>query len=134
MDDRSEDRLKRLLDLVVLLLNATEPVPFEALAEQFDAYQGRKLSAERSFERDKADLVRLGIPIRWVGPSRFEDEEGGYVIDRGAYLLPAVRFTQDELAALVASAAITRAHPGLPYADAVDSALSKVSFDAPDAA
>ena len=135
MDDRSEDRLKRLLDLVVLLLNASEPVPFQALAEQFEAYQGRKLSAERTFERDKADLVKLGIPIRWVAPDRYEDEEtGGYVIDRRAYLLPAVRFTRDELAALVASAAITRAHPGLPYADAVDSALGKVSFDAPDAA
>ncbi len=136
VEERKEDRLKRLLDLVVLLLNAREPVPFAALAEQFEAYQGKGPSALRTFERDKAGLLALGIPLHYQGPTT-EDPEGegsGYSIDRRAYLLPPVRFTQDELAALVAGAAITRAHPGLPYADAVESALSKVSFDAPEVA
>lgn len=78
-----KDRLKRLLDLVVLLLNAREPVPFTALAEQFEAYQGKGPSALRTFERDKAGLLALGIPLHYQGPTT-EDPEGegsGYSVE-----------------------------------------------------
>ncbi len=130
----ADSRVKRLLDLVVVLLNATSPVPFRALREQFEAYRGKDETALRTFERDKAELLEHGIPLRFVQreADAFEDDESaGYVIDRRAYLLPPVKFTRDEIAALVAGAAITRAHPGLPYADAAYSALGKITFDTP---
>src|SRR5262244_3014437 len=57
------DRTERLLDLVALLLDAHEPVSWAELKESFpeDYGSGSDEATERKFERDKAELLELGI-------------------------------------------------------------------------
>ena len=96
------DRTERLLDLVALLLDAPEPVPFSDLREAFpDDYGGGRESAERKLERDKAELLQAGVPLEYVPPS-LEDgrDAGGYRIDRAAFFLPDPRLAPEEAAAL----------------------------------
>jgi len=65
------DRAKRLLDLVMLLLRARSPVTFREIREQFSSYKTNNVEAGlRAFERDKADLLELGVPIRYVTPEQ----------------------------------------------------------------
>src|SRR5215470_16538751 len=60
-----DDRGKRLLDLVVMLLGARQPVPYREIRAQFKAYRTAQEEAGlRAFERDKADLLELGVPLR----------------------------------------------------------------------
>jgi predicted DNA-binding transcriptional regulator YafY len=80
------DRTERLLDLVVTLLDATEPVPFSLLREHFADYQGSPSASERKFERDKEVLLSIGVPVRSVKP---EGGESGYVVDLAEYQGPA---------------------------------------------
>ena len=90
------DRTERLLDLVALLLDAREPVPFSDLREAFpDDYGGARESAERKLERDKAELLLLGVPLEFVPPSvEHGRESGGYRIDRAAFFLPDPRLAR----------------------------------------
>src|SRR5512138_268791 len=61
---------QRLLDLAALLLKAAEPVSWREIQEQFpDDYGAKGEAAIRKFERDKADLLELGIPLRYVAGS-----------------------------------------------------------------
>ena len=76
-------KAERLLDLAAFLLRAAEPVSWREIQEQFPAdYGGSEEAAVRKFERDKAELLELGIPVRWV--SQDEDLPAGYLIDRAA--------------------------------------------------
>src|SRR5205085_101889 len=78
------------LDLVALLLDAAEPVSFAELREAFPGdYGGPRDAAERKLERDKAELLQLGVPLEFVPPSLDDEREvGGYRIDRAAFFLP----------------------------------------------
>ena len=127
------DRAKRLLDLVMLLLRARSPVTFREIREQFLSYKTSNPEAGlRAFERDKAELLELGIPIRYVTPEEDDAlEEGGYVVDLKRYLLPDVRLTADEVSSLVLAASVARAIPGDTYSRIVDLALKKLAFDFP---
>ena len=119
------DRSKRLLDLVMLLLRARTPVTFRAIRDQFTSYQTANVEAGlRAFERDKADLLELGVPVRYITPEEDDAiDEGGYVIDLKKYRLPEVQLTSEEISALVLAASIARAVPGVSYARIVDLAV-----------
>jgi proteasome accessory factor B len=129
------DRSKRLLDLVMLLLRARTPVTFRDIREQFDSYQTANIEAGlRAFERDKADLLELGVPIRYITPDEDDSlEEGGYVVDLKRFRLPEVHLTPEEVSALVLASSVARAVPGDDYARVVDLALKKLAFDVPEA-
>ncbi len=133
-DDGRGDRSKRLLDLVMLLLRARTPVTYREVREQFPAYQtGNPEAGLRAFERDKADLLDLGVPIRYITPEEDDSlEDGGYVIDLKRYRMPEVRLTTDEVSALVLAASVARAMPGRAYPKIVDLALKKLAFDLPE--
>jgi proteasome accessory factor B len=128
------DRSKRLLDLVMILLRARTPVTYRDIREQFPAYQTLNIEAGlRAFERDKADLLDLGIPIRYVTPDEDDSlEDGGYVIDLKRFKMPEVRLTPDEISALVLAASVAHAMPGGAYPKIVDLALKKLAFDLPE--
>ncbi len=128
------DRSKRLLDLVMLLLQARSPVTFREIRDQFTSYQTKNVEAGlRAFERDKADLLDLGVPIRYITPDEDDAlEDGGYVIDLQRLRLPEMHLTTEEVSALVLAAAVARAVPGVSYAQVVDLALKKLAFDAPE--
>jgi proteasome accessory factor B len=122
------DRTERLLDLVALLLDAQAPLPFSSLRGVFpDDYGGPSDDAsERKFERDKAELLELGIPISFV-PGQ-DGAPPGYVIDKGAYYLPEVGLTPDELAVLYAAGSAALASGAFPGQQDLAHALRKVGF------
>lgn len=128
------DRSKRLLDLVMTLLGARTPVTYREIRDQFPAYQTLNTEAGlRAFERDKADLLDLGVPIRYITPDEDDSlEDGGYVIDLKRFKMPEVRLTPDEVSALVLAGSIAHAMPGGAYPKIVDLALKKLAFDLPD--
>src|SRR6476620_10597699 len=98
------DRTERLLDLVALLLDANDPITWAELRDSFPEDYGRSVTddaAERKFERDKAELLELGIPITYVQGD--DERRDGYVIDRDAYYLPDAGLTKEELAVLYAA-------------------------------
>src|SRR2546423_6367302 len=128
------DRSKRLLDLVMILLRARTPVTYRDIRESFPAYQTLNVEAGlRAFERDKADLLDLGVPIRYVTPDEDDSlEDGGYVIDLKRFKMPEVHLTRDEISALVLAASVAHAMPGGTYPKIVDLAPKKLAFDLPE--
>jgi proteasome accessory factor B len=133
-DSSRSDRSKRLLDLVMILLRARTPVTYREIREQFPGYQTTNIEAGlRAFERDKADLLELGVPIRYITPEEDDAlEDGGYVIDTKRFKMPEVRLTPDEISALVLAASVAHAMPGGTYPKIVDLALKKLAFDLPE--
>lgn len=122
------DRTERLLDLVALLLDAREPITWAELREHFpdDYGKGSDEAAERKFERDKAELLELGIPIRWVVGD--DEKRDGYVVDRESYYLPEVGLTPEELAVLYTAGSAALASGAFPGAQDLAHALRKIGF------
>ena len=128
----SDARTKRLLDMVVLLLDARRPISLAELRDQFSEYRTAKPEAgARAFERDKATLLEMGVPLRFVTAEDDADapSEGGYLIDRQRYRLPELNLTADEVAVLVTTAAAARSQGEFPYRHAVEMAVRKLTFD-----
>src|SRR5947207_14462332 len=124
------DKTERLLDLVALLLDAREPVSFAELRELFpDEYGGSRGAAERKLERDKAELLELGVPIEYVEPQQLDERElCGYRIDRNSFSLPDPRLLPEEAAALYAAGAAALATRDFPFAQDLQHALRKISL------
>lgn len=122
------DRTERLLDLVALLLHAQEPVSSAELRELFpDDYGGSREAADRKLERDKEELVALGVPVAFV-PASEERELGGYVIDRGAFFLRDLQLSPEETAALYAAGSAALASRDFPFAQDLAHALRKIGL------
>jgi len=124
------DKAERLLDLVALLLDAREPVSFAELRELFpEEYGGSRAAAERKLERDKSDLLELGVPIEYVAPEQLDERDlGGYRIDRKTFFLPDPRLLPEESAALYAAGATALATRDFPFAQDLQHALRKISL------
>jgi proteasome accessory factor B len=132
MHSLSDSRTKRLLDLVVLLLDARRPISLAELREQFGEYRTTKPEAgARAFERDKATLLEMGVPLRFVTPEEDAEapSEGGYLIDRQKYRLPEISLSAEEVAVLVTTAAAARHQSDFPYRHAAEMAVRKLMFD-----
>jgi proteasome accessory factor B len=120
---------QRLLDLAALLLKAAEPVSWREIQEQFpDDYGGSSEAAIRKFERDKADLLELGIPVRWAAGD--EDLPAGYVLDKDEFYLPDLKLPPEDLALLYLAGSAALANGSFPYARDLAHALNKLSFAA----
>lgn len=127
------ERTERLLDLVALLLDAHEPITWAQLKEAFpeDYRQGSEEATERKFERDKAELLELGIPLTYETGD--DDQHDGYVLARDAYYLPDVGFTKEETATLYAAGSAALASGAFPGRQDLQHALRKIAFFAEDA-
>lgn len=121
------ERTERLLDLVALFLDSKEPVSWAELRESFkEDYSGSDEAAERKFERDKAELLELGIPITYVQGD--DERRDGYVVDREAYYLPEAGLTPEELAVLYAAGSAALASGAFPGSQDLAHALRKIGF------
>jgi len=122
------ERTERLLDLVALLLDAREPVTWAELRQAFPADYGSSSdeAAERKFERDKAELLELGIPVTYVQGD--DERKDGYVVDREAYYLPPVGLTPEEVAVLYAAGSAALASGAFPGQRDLAHALRKIGF------
>jgi proteasome accessory factor B len=123
-------KAERLLDLAAFLLRAAEPVSWKEIQEQFPEDYGRSSgdAAIRKFERDKAELLELGIPVRYVAGD--EDLGAGYVVDREDFYLPDLKLAPEDLALLYMAGSAALAQGAFPYARDLAHALNKLSFAA----
>lgn len=126
-------RTERLLNLFTTLLHARAPMAFAELCEldAFAAYRGpTQASGERTFDRDKAELGRLGVPLIYVGDP--DDGAPGYRIDAGRYSLPQQDMGPEELATAAMVGAAAYNFIGFGHAGPLRRALLKLGFDADD--
>lgn len=123
-------KAQRLLDLAAFLLRAAEPVSWREIQEQFPEEYGHSSgeAAIRKFERDKAELLELGIPVRYVAGD--EDLTAGYLIDKDEFYLPDLKLPAEDLALLYLSGSAALAGGAFPYARDLAHALNKLSFAA----
>src|SRR5262249_3333742 len=122
------DRAERLLDLLALLLDATEPMTWAELRDAFPEDYGSASdeAAERKFERDKAELLELGIPITYVQGD--DERKDGYGIERDAYCLPARAPARGRLGVPYAAGSAALAWEAFPGQQDLAHALRKVGF------
>jgi predicted DNA-binding transcriptional regulator YafY len=95
--DDGPDRRERLLNLLAALIETRAGLTRDDLVTNPTlGYPPNPASARRAFERDKATLRAMGVPIRDIG----DDAETRYRVDPKEYYLPDLGLTDDELAAL----------------------------------
>lgn len=124
----SRNRTERLVNLVICLLSTRRFLTAAQIAATVPGYEHdpdnpRDHEAfQRKFERDKAELRQLGVPVE-TGTTSVFDAEAGYRIARGTYALPEIQLAADEAAAVGLAARLWQ-HAGL--AQAASSALAKL--------
>lgn len=123
-------KAERLLDLATFLLRAAEPVSWREIQEQFPGEYGGASgeAAIRKFERDKAELLELGVPVRYAAGD--EDLAPGYLVDKEEFYLPDLRLAPEDLALLYLAGSAALARGQFPYARDLAHALNKLSFAA----
>jgi proteasome accessory factor B len=116
----SRNRTERLVNLVICLLSTRRFLTASQIAAtvpgyEHDAEDPRDHEAfQRKFERDKAELRDLGVPLE-TGTTSVLDTEPGYRIARRDYALPDVHLEPDETAAVGIAARLWQ-HAGLAAA------------------
>jgi proteasome accessory factor B len=95
----SSRKSERILNLTICLLAAGRYLSREQIRAAVEGYAGLSdASFERTFERDKDDLRKLGIPVETGTNSEYFQDDFGYRIPRGDFELPPIEFTADEAA------------------------------------
>ena len=103
--DMAARRAERLVNLVICLLSTRQFLSAERIRQAVPGYEPADGSEraddafKRMFERDKAELRDLGIPLETGRNSAF-DSDDGYRITRREYELPPVEFDAAEAAAV----------------------------------
>ncbi len=120
----SAKKTERLLNLVICLLHTRRYLTVQEIRTAVPGYESDSEEAfRRMFERDKAELRELGIPLETGTDSAAHDDELGYRIARRDYELPPVSLEPDESAALGLAARLLHS---APLASATASALLKL--------
>jgi proteasome accessory factor B len=104
------DRVERLTNLLALLLETIEPLSLVQIAgELHGQYPQGDVARRQAFERDKAALRDIGVPIESevVGGGDFAGQTR-YWIDRRTYELAALDLDPDEMRALQVAVAAVR--------------------------
>ncbi|MBI2710766.1 MAG: WYL domain-containing protein [Actinobacteria bacterium] len=102
------NRTERLLNLLNVVVGADRPVPAAELRRRVPGYPDDDASFHRQFERDKAAIRDLGLPMEPItNPSNPEDPPG-YRIRRDEAYLRDPGLEPDELAALNLAAEAVR--------------------------
>ncbi|MBO4205427.1 helix-turn-helix transcriptional regulator [Micromonospora echinofusca] len=124
----SRTRTERLVNLVICLLSTRRFLTAAQIAATVPGYEHDPSDArdheafQRKFERDKAELRELGVPLE-TGTASVFDTEPGYRIAHREYALPDIPLEPDEAAAVGIAARLWR-HAGL--ATAASSGLAKL--------
>ncbi|MEU7998549.1 WYL domain-containing protein [Micromonospora sp. NPDC049060] len=124
----SRTRTERLVNLVICLLSTRRFLTAAQIAATVPGYEHDPDDArdheafQRKFERDKAELRELGVPLE-TGTASVFDAEPGYRIAHREYALPDIPLEPDEAAAVGIAARLWQ-HAGL--AAAASSGLAKL--------
>jgi proteasome accessory factor B len=89
-----------MLNLLFVLLNSKVPLTREQIRDRVPGYGESNEAFERMFERDKAALRELAIPVETKPVDLFHDDVLGYRIDRFNWLMPEISLTTQERAYL----------------------------------
>jgi len=124
----SRRRTERLVNLVICLLSTRRFLTAAQVARIVPGYEHDEddpkahEAFQRMFERDKAELRELGVPLE-TGTNSVFDAESGYRIARRDYALPEIHLEPDEAAAVGLAARLWQ-HAGL--ASSASSGLLKL--------
>lgn len=89
-------RTERMLNLLFVLLNSSTPLTREQIRDRVPGYGDTNEAFERMFERDKAALRDLAIPVETRPVDLFHDDVLGYRINRSDWLMPEISITAQE--------------------------------------
>jgi proteasome accessory factor B len=118
------DRVERLTNLVALLLETSAPLTLVEIAGELDGqYPEKEATRRAAFERDKAALRAIGVPIDTVVLTGHQAGVSAYWIDRDRYELGDLNLEPDEMRALQVAVAAVRPTAG-------QDALWKLGVDA----
>lgn len=104
------DRVERLTNLLALLLETRQPLSLVEIAGELHGQYPESHAARRgAFERDKAALREIGVPIdqEIVAGGEYAGQTK-YWIDRARYELDELQLDDDEMRALQVAMAATR--------------------------
>jgi proteasome accessory factor B len=127
-EDMAARRAERMVNLVLALLSTRQYLTAEQIRRAVPGYEaddGTSRADEafkRMFERDKAELRELGVPLE-TGRTSIFDVDDGYRIARGSYELPPVEFDPAEATAVGLAA---RLWQSATLGEAARSALRKL--------
>jgi predicted DNA-binding transcriptional regulator YafY len=98
-----------MINLLALLVERSRPLTLKQIRRELgNQYSDQDEAARAAFERDKAELRKMGIPIEMVTLGGDQAGEGGYTIDRRSFLLADLKLTDAERAALELAIATVR--------------------------
>jgi predicted DNA-binding transcriptional regulator YafY len=104
------DRLERVTDLLLVLLDTARPLSLRDIANRVPGYPDSHDARRQAFERDKRLLRDEGVPVLVVPIDG--DDQLGYRVDPDAYYLPDLGLEAEEQAAL--NLAVAGVHLGEP--------------------
>ncbi len=107
------DALERITNLVALLLETRAPVTLEQIVNELAGqYPSGESAARGAFERDKAMLREIGVPIESEVLAGSDAGKTAYRIDRRRYELTDLDLAADERQALQMAVAAARLSEG----------------------
>jgi proteasome accessory factor B len=115
------DRLERVTDLLLVLLDTGRPLSLREIAVRVPGYPDGHDARRQAFERDKKLLRDEGVPVTTEAVD--SEDQIGYRVDPDAYYLPDLGLEPDEQAAL--NLAVAGVHLGEPIGR---EALSKLGM------
>ncbi len=140
-------RIERAMNLLALLLDRREPVPWESVRENVEGYSSdesrphrngvvreagssyglkkAEIAAEKRFARDRKLLADAGINVHYQRPA-------GYYIERGDCFLPGLRLSVQERALLWRIQRLAAEGGAAQLSPHLLSAVQKLLFEEPD--
>ena len=108
------DPLERVTNLLALLLEARVPVTLRQIADELSEWYptSSPVALRGAFERDKAMLRDIGVPIETEVMSGDQAGETGYRLDRDRYELRGLQLDDDERQAVQMAVATIRSDVG----------------------
>jgi proteasome accessory factor C len=127
---KDTEKLIRQLSLISYLMAERRPVTATEIRRDVEGYSDMTEDAfARRFYADRAELESLGIQLAVEKPSDGLSEQEHYSLAREAFHLPAIAFTDQELASL--QAALSLLDGKFAYAEPLRLALQQITWGRP---
>ncbi|MCA1657514.1 MAG: WYL domain-containing protein, partial [Actinobacteria bacterium] len=127
---KDTEKLIRQLSLISFLMAERRPVTSPEIRQAVEGYSGMNEDAfARRFYADRAELDSLGIQLSVEKPLDGAAEQESYSLPPENFYLPAVEFTDSELAAL--QTALSLLDGEFAYAEPLRLALQQISWGRP---
>ncbi len=128
---KDTEKLIRQLSLISYLMAEQRPVTALEIRRDVEGYSGMNEDAfARRFYADRAELLSLGIQLQVEKPADGSSEQENYSLPPENFHLPAIEFTDAELAAL--QTALSLLDGEFAYAEPFRLALQQLTWGRPD--